>query len=414
MKRTLPFPFPWLGLRVAAHILFWPLLAVWIIQPRSPSRLYRVMLICAFGLFLCIALWPRLRRPAAAMLRRRLRVLDILLVNLLLLLTLAEVTVRVMARFHDSPLFASPDASAASRIRHHRGRPLGMHNDWQLNSLGFFDHEFQVAKAPGVMRIAALSDSFGPGVVPFEENFITLLDDKLDGARETEVYNFGVAGAAPPEYLYLFRTEARSFDPDMVLLCFFVGNDFVRRKTYSILHPERFLVFTILQRLLALRGEAPDLHQAEPDEATFTRKSFLRIERARMQICLRSPGRDVRKRYEETLSVLDEIHETTGSKLRVVIIPDEFQVNDGLYEELAGDKAGMFDRELPNRRLAGFLEERDIPFIDLLEPLREAEKKQGATYKPQDTHWSVIGNRVAAEAIADWLVSGIGPESMEL
>jgi hypothetical protein len=388
-----------------AHIAFWSLLALWIIQPRSPSRVYRYVLISAFGLSLCIALWPRVRKPVAAFLHRRLRILDILLVNVILLIVLAEGTVRVLSRFYDSPLFAPTDASAASRIRHHRGRPQGTHNNMRLNSMGFFDTEFQVQRLPGVGRIVALSDSFGPGVVPFEENFLTLLDKKLDDARDTEVFNFGIAGAGPPEYLYLYQTEARPFEPDIVLLCFFTGNDFVRRKTYSILHPERFLVFTIVQRLWAMKGEAPDLHMRNSDRETFSRESFLRIERERMEICRKALDRRVRKQYEETFSMLEDIHEAMGSRLRVVIIPDEFQVNDALYRELIQEQGDEFDRELPNQRLAAFFEERDIPFLDLLEPLREAEKQGGATYKPQDTHWGTLGNAVAAEALAAWLGS---------
>ncbi|MCP5117488.1 MAG: hypothetical protein GY953_42235, partial [bacterium] len=60
------------------------------------------------------------------------------------------------------------------------------------------------------------------------------------------------------------------------------------------------------------------------------------------------------------------------------------------------------DRDLPNRRLASYCRDTGIACLDLLEPLRRAEA-DGATYKPQDTHWNRRGNRVAAREIAGWL-----------
>ena len=97
-----------------------------------------------------------------------------------------------------------------------------------------------------------------------------------------------------------------------------------------------------------------------------------------------------------------EISEEVGDRLRVVIIPSEFQVNDAPFAALVQDEAERFDRDMPTRRLRAFLEAEEIPYLDLLEPLREAEAG-GLTYWPRDTHWNERGNRVAADEITRWL-----------
>jgi hypothetical protein len=67
----------------------------------------------------------------------------------------------------------------------------------------------------------------------------------------------------------------------------------------------------------------------------------------------------------------------------------------------AGFQASEFDFTLPQKILADYARERGLPFIDLLPPLLAAEQTQGRTYKPRDTHWNRLGNRVATGAIAD-------------
>ena len=86
----------------------------------------------------------------------------------------------------------------------------------------------------------------------------------------------------------------------------------------------------------------------------------------------------------------------------MVLIPDEFQVNDQLREEArlaAGWKAEEIEVELPQARLREFLSNRQIPCLDLLPVLKHCSE----TYALRDTHWNALGNRIASSAIADWL-----------
>jgi hypothetical protein len=53
----------------------------------------------------------------------------------------------------------------------------------------------------------------------------------------------------------------------------------------------------------------------------------------------------------------------------------------------------------PNRALAAELAHDGIPMLDLL-PVFRAGTETGRLYKPQDTHWNIAGNELAARQIA--------------
>ena len=92
----------------------------------------------------------------------------------------------------------------------------------------------------------------------------------------------------------------------------------------------------------------------------------------------------------------------------LVIIPDEFQVNDELFEVLMKrvDDPGSYDREYPQMRIRGFARERSIQVLDLLDAQRGG---QGAkrVYHLRDTHWNARGNRIAGEALAQFLLRSL-------
>jgi hypothetical protein len=323
--------------------------------------------------------------------------------NVIIFLLLAEGSLRLLSRWSDSPLLVSPNAKSEERMRRWRGKPGTPARGSWFNSLGFLDEEFSRERTPGVRRLVALGDSFAVGVVPYKDNFLTLLDGLLDQSIETEVYNFGIPATGPEDYLYLYRTEAHLYSPDLVLLCLFVGNDVRPIKKASLLHRESLLFFNVIHRLGILGGDRFTATWQKQDQPTFTQEEFFEIERGRMKIVRRSLDARRRRAYVQTLQALDEILSEVDDRLRVVLIPDEFQVNEALFRSLAGGAESEFELERPQRVLREFLDERRVRYLDLLPVLREAEEAE-RTYKPRDTHWNVRGNRVAAEAIAAWLM----------
>jgi hypothetical protein len=388
-------------------------LLAWAHGPEGVTRFFWIAFAALGAAGLPLALVSRLR--GAALTRRGLRLADLAALALVVALGLSELLLRAAARLWPTPLLAPTDARAGERLRAYKLRPGSLRLGQRVNAQGFVDEPFEVARRAGVRRIVALGDSFLVGVVDASRNFLTLLDERLDAGQPTEVLNFGVISTAPRDYLHLWRTEARRYEPDLVLLCFFAGNDVQGVRGASLLHADSLLVFAFLRRLFALSRELSDAAAAAAEGAAASARggagtevpghapeTFDAIERSRLEVCRREPGAHVRREWEQTLQVLDELAREIGPRLRVAILPDRFQVDDPLFRRIAGDEAEAFDRELPSRRLRDFFAQRGVPCLDLLPPLRAAER-EGPTYAALDTHWNERGNDVAAAELLRWL-----------
>lgn len=101
----------------------------------------------------------------------------------------------------------------------------------RINSEGMHDVEHTVAKPPNTVRIAVLGDSFAEAMaVPVRDAFWSVLERKLDqcpafGGRKVETLNFGVSGYGTAQELLMLRHYVWQYQPDIVLLAFFTGND---------------------------------------------------------------------------------------------------------------------------------------------------------------------------------------------
>jgi hypothetical protein len=97
------------------------------------------------------------------------------------------------------------------------------------NSLGLRDHEVSVRKRPGTLRVLALGDSFTYGITALEDTWPKLLERNLRKrfpGRTIEVLNAGVPCYSTYQELAYLERSLLQLDPDVVVLGFFVGNDF--------------------------------------------------------------------------------------------------------------------------------------------------------------------------------------------
>jgi hypothetical protein len=109
---------------------------------------------------------------------------------------------------------------------------------------------------------------------------------------------------------------------------------------------------------------------------------------------------------DELLEILREARDLVAPRpFAVLLIPDEFQVEDDVWAEVA-ERAGALDRERPQRELAAFCRERGLALVDPLPALRGAEPLASGrrhVYHLRDTHWNARGNALAGAALADAL-----------
>lgn len=104
----------------------------------------------------------------------------------------------------------------------------------RVNSEGLRDREHTKAKPPNTLRVAVLGDSFTEAIhVPVEQTFWSKLERKLGnceavkGRKNVEVINFGVQGYGTAQQLIMLRKKVWDYNPDIVVLAFYIGNDVI-------------------------------------------------------------------------------------------------------------------------------------------------------------------------------------------
>jgi hypothetical protein len=299
------------------------------------------------------------------------------------------------------------DALSAHRLEPGRDYGAGLRG----NQLGYPESGNQAGAQP-LNRIAALGDSFAVGpAVPFAVNYLTLLQHQIHPS--CEVLNFGVAGTGPREYALILRQDVWPCHPDLVLVSIFVGNDITEElATPRKMDPRQSYLYLLVTRGSRLLREqwrrAGEPQRAEGDRLTagqMSQAAYHELEARRLAVCLPSAAPSLEKKWLRALGYLERIvHDCRHHRVPVafVLIPDEFQVNPRLLEEVAaltGNAAETIDVELPQRRLSAFFEQHGVPCLDLLPEFRGTID----AYALRDSHWNERGNRLAAEKISRFL-----------
>jgi hypothetical protein len=225
----------------------------------------------------------------------------------------------------------------------------------------------------------------------------------------------GIPSTGPREYLSLFVNEGVPLKPDMVLVSFFVGNDFTddfetKRKLYTYSYVAS-LIYYLYSAYTKYEGITRYTLVYHDDQPTFTDEAYLNIEKARSQIFLKE-SQVFGAELDDAASYLIKMKRVCDANkiaLMIVLIPDELQLSRSLQTSvLQGLALGpeALDFSLPNRLITERLKQNGIDSIDLLEELKAAEE-QKKLYRPNDSHWNIEGNKLAAEIIAPQLSSRI-------
>ena len=297
-----------------------------------------------------------------------LRVARDVLIIVLITVVLGELSLRIYNFIDPLPIFYSDS------YNRWRGKPFAPeHNSFHLNSRGFNDVELNTRKAPGVTRILGIGDSFAFGVVPYEYNYLTAVEQNLkQNGRNVEVINMGIPSIGPKEYLSLLVQEGIALEPDTVLLSFFIGNDFEgqRRKLISYSYVASLISYVAARWNKFDAQFEPSNGPYDDDSPTFTDDAYLKIELQRSSIFIRD-NRKFERDFAAAMSYIAEIKRLCDSRnigLTLVLIPDEMQVSKPLQARVIAASAlargssesaqptTSFDFALPNRLLRAKLE----------------------------------------------------------
>ena len=340
-------------------------------------------------------------------------------------------------------------------------------SEGHFNAQGFRDRERSVAKPPGGFRILVLGDSFVEALqVPLDETFPAVLEDRLrlrprgDG---TEVLAMGQSGFGTASELMRYLDFGAAYDPDVVLLAFYAGND-VRDNSVLLSGdaPEFFFTLGVDGSLVLDRSRLEALERQRASSGIVDRLqdwsqlaslisdrlALLRLERrARLQAAALAPPQPVsasrsvapgapprsvgppprtavndeanvyaedagapwRDAWSVTEAILGRFADETaarGSRLAVVSIGTGEQVEEDLGRSILAASPGR-DLDGPDRRLASMTAKRGVPCLLLAPGLRAAEAAgAGFLYgfgARRGGHWNAAGHRAAAALIERFL-----------
>jgi len=253
------------------------------------------------------------------------------------------------------------------------------------------------------------------------------------------------------EQFALLKKYGLQYQPDMVFVGFFAGNDFIdadpyrkrivvndtyydidRRFEVKILgYPivfksrlwhfikQRFIVWKNLNEVHAWdsaqlqQEDSNHTNHTNADAGTFTEKAFLEIERYRLGICHMPAHKNgvYKKNIDfilQTFTQMKEFLDARNIKLVVGIYPAEFQVNGDLLTRVCQTfniEKDQLNVALPQRILEEHFISQNIHYVDLLDSFRK-EGKEKKLYLNRDTHWNPAGT----ELVSDMLFQSLVPQ----
>ena len=322
------------------------------------------------------------------------------------------------------------------------------------NRFGFNDKDYPLEREAGKFRMLVVSDSFN-WAGGKEGNYTALLENKFTeyyGIPQVEVINTGYPGTHTGEQLEMLKKFGLQYNPDLVVLGFFVGNDFIdadpHRKRiivndiyididkreelvifgYPIIGQSRLWLF--IQQKYKIFQEAAKSQQAlesvetliasaspqvlgqnsnppvEQSPGILSLETFLEVEKNRLSFCekedLEEGDWDKNINYVlGRISEMNRILQEKNIRFVVAIYPDEFQVNPQLFNQVVNEfELDPEDYEINCMQniLKRHLEAENIAYIDFTERFK-AEQQKRHLYLLREPHWNSAGNQLAADIL---------------
>ena len=325
------------------------------------------------------------------------------------------------------------------------------------NSRGMHDRDHALEKPDGVYRILLVGDSFAVArEVEERETNHQVLEDTLnarapDGLR-FEVIVGGVRGWGPAqEYLYL-REFGYQYQPDLVLVYWLPRNDLQDvlpdyRRTLAGVNcyaPYFAVCDGVFDPIpwFSAPGISPAFQSCSPVKKAVTNvlswvyyrsRLYQYLERLTVNahpqlqidpwylpwVAPEISGELLPYAYQVTGGTYDLLVETAaahGAASVFVVLPTSetvlFETDPTFREEMLSVPGMSNSNPLqPNSVFRVLLVPTGAPILDLQQALVDYTRDTGEPlYWEEDGHWNMAGNRVAGEAIADWLIeAGLVP-----
>ena len=278
-----------------------------------------------------------------------------------------------------------------------------------------------------------MGDSFIAAISVDEEDTAAavlerLLDESHPGER-WEVLNFGISGAGTGTELALWRGLVREYEPDIVLLAFFVGNDITDNSAELDTKPRIYFELDdkgeLRQRPYSSVQKTSSNWLNRHSRFYVWQKLALRRLRIRAQARLKyvtngmyifcpDPPDKFLRAWALTAVLLGQLRdevETADSRFAVVFIPASVQIHDDQlqrFQETMGDLCTLAGTA-PDRKMEAICSDLGIPLLLLTPAFRAAAPSHSMGRKDEwlffqgSGHFNERGNRLAADEMHRFL-----------
>lgn len=294
----------------------------------------------------------------------------------------------------------------------------------KTNSLGLRGDKVALPKPEGTKRLLFVGDSFTVGWgVKQDEAYPWLTTSLVKGAaigQNVDLVNAAIT-AAGPTYYYLFNKYHPELEADIVIIGFYVYNDItdLGRSEWKEIDQQGLPIKTdnkknyvdsagvIRTNTVPLIYRLPLLRDSQifglfSDKILYpagfgTQKAEFNILCLFQKQC--HEWDKLQQTNQQLLLGIKKITSERKQKLVVLLIPGELQVYQGTRFKYDIPIALTPDQKaLPNQRMADFLKEQGIDYLDLLPILRDHPDERA--YFEDDDHWNALGHRFASEALS--------------
>lgn len=308
----------------------------------------------------------------------------------------------------------------------------GVLNGFVINSRGNISPEVSYEKQNGTKRLVLVGDSHAVGAVPYPDHFIRVLERRVndEAAYPFEVVNLSLNCIGPLIEEKILATEGIRYSPDVIVLAFFVGNDFTDDHVYKekfvkakkderhtlpqLLYQSQLVSFfrnyivfhrsphnapTLQATSIGKPGTYVGSAGFDPKRPSFPEEEYLSIERNRSEIFIHNSEAygDV-DAVRGNILTMKKISEAIHAKFVVLVIPDEMQIDMNLFRKVAsssGRSSDAYDINHPQQLLKEYFEKNDIDYVDVLSSWKSSSAS-GSYYLVQDSHLNTDGNAEVA------------------
>ena len=331
----------------------------------------------------------------------------------------------------------------------------------KINSQGLRDIEHNKSKDLKTIRIAVLGDSFTEArPISLDKTFWKLSEKKLNSCipekyKDIEVINFGVTEYSTAQELITLRNNVWQYDPDIILLAFYSGNDVsdnskkLSRKNYrpffyyennTIKLDNSFRETKTYKLLNSFKGQLVITLSSYSRLVQLVKEIYLKFSTSKLNHKdIKKEGKSILEEYggtyqqlynpsspdwieawkltEDIILMINSEVKNKQKEFIVITLSNSRQVHpDKKYRDEFMESLKIDDLFYPDKRIANLGEKNNFLVFNLAEPMQKYAKKNNIflhgfensieEWKGKgEGHWNSDGHFVASEIVFNKICS---------